>query len=161
MGIDYAPRHWKCGHATLYDYIARVLEPVDCDGGTMNVRVTLVSELAVNYFDLRAAQQRYAIAVRNLAAQRRTLDVTRQRKLGGFVSGLDLANAEAQVASTEAQLPQLELSARTAAFDIALLLGREPGALSSQLLVVGSIPPVPPVVPAGLPSDLLRRYICV
>ena len=123
-----------------------------------NVRLTLVSEVAVNYFALRGAQQRLAFAERNLQIQQRSLEVTRRQFAGGIVSGLDLAQAEAQIASTQSQIPALEQAARVAIFDLALLLGREPATLVDPLTAAGPIPATAaPAVPAGLPSDLLRR----
>jgi NodT family efflux transporter outer membrane factor (OMF) lipoprotein len=127
-----------------------------------DVRVSLMAEVAVNYFSLRAAQQRLAIALRNLDIQRQSVTLVRKRAKGGFVSGLDLANAEAQVATTEAQVPAFEASARNSVFDIALLLGREPSSLLEALAPLpdedpNRVPRTPQVVGIGMPSDLLRR----
>jgi len=123
----------------------------------LNVLVTLTAEVALNYIDLRGFQERIAIAQRNLKAQQHSAELTRQRFQGGLVSGLDVANAEAQVASTAAQIPTLEQSAQQAIYSLSLLLGREPGALLDELSPPGDIPAGPPAVPAGVPSELLRR----
>jgi multidrug efflux system outer membrane protein len=122
-----------------------------------NVLVTLTSEVAVNYIDLRALQQEIAIAQENLKGQQHSADLTRQRFEGGFVSGLDVANAKAQVATTAAQIPVLETSVRQTIYSLSVLLGREPGALLADLSVASPIPAAPPVVPVGVPSELLRR----
>ncbi|MDB5911152.1 MAG: efflux system, outer rane lipoprotein NodT family [Massilia sp.] len=122
-----------------------------------DVLVTLAAEVAVDYIDLRGFQRQIAIANENLAAQRRTADLTRRRFNAGFVSRLDAANADAQVASTESDIPALESSARQAIYSLSLLLGREPEALLAELSQERPIPLTPPEVPIGLPSDLLRR----
>jgi NodT family efflux transporter outer membrane factor (OMF) lipoprotein len=123
-----------------------------------DVLVTLAAEVALNYLDLRGFQRQVAIAERNLAAQRRTADLTRQRQqLGGFASGLDVANAEAQVATTEARIPEFETLVRQSIYSMSVLLGLEPAALLQELSAESPIPATPPVVPVGLPSDLLRR----
>ncbi|HSI33406.1 MAG TPA: efflux transporter outer membrane subunit [Tepidisphaeraceae bacterium] len=122
-----------------------------------DVLVTLTSEVATNYAELRGTQARIEIAKQNLATQRRSLALTRRRLEGGFVTGLDVANAEAQVASTESTIPTFEASARQSIYAIAVLLGLEPGALVEELTVVSPVPVTPPEVPVGLPSDLLRR----
>lgn len=119
--------------------------------------VTLTSEVAINYIDLRGLQRQIAIARENLAAQRRSYNLTRRRAAAGFVSALDVANAEALVASTQSQLPALEAAQQQAMYALAQLLGLEPGALVGELSPTGAIPGTPPEVPAGLPSDLLRR----
>ena len=122
-----------------------------------DVMITLVSEVALNYADLRAVQRELVIARENLVSQRRSTDITRQKFETGFVSRLDTVNAEAQVATTESQLPLLEADARRAIYTLGVLLGREPGALLQELTAEAPIPPTPPEVPVGLPSALLRR----
>lgn len=122
-----------------------------------DVLVSLTAELATNYLDLRSAQQRIAIAKNSVELQRHNADIARKRFNAGFVSGLDLANAEAQMASTSSQIPPLESAARQSMYAISILLGREPGALVSELSPTASIPTTPPAVPVGLPSELLER----
>jgi NodT family efflux transporter outer membrane factor (OMF) lipoprotein len=121
------------------------------------VLVSLLAELASDYIDLREFQQRILTARQNLEVQVRSLDLTRRRFTGGFVSGLDVANAEAQVASTRAVIPVLEASARQTIYAIAVLIGKQPQVPLEQLSPEGPIPVTPPEVPVGLPSELLRR----
>ena len=122
-----------------------------------DVLVTLAAEVAVDYVDLRTSQQRLAIAQSNLAAQKHSADLTRQRFNGGFVSGLDVANADALVASTAAQVPLLESQAQQAMYSLSVLLDEPPGATVSELENPSAAALKPPVVPVGVPSDLLRR----
>jgi NodT family efflux transporter outer membrane factor (OMF) lipoprotein len=83
--------------------------------------------------------------------------LTRERFEGGFVSGLDVANAEAQTATTAAQIPLLESLAQQTLYSLSILIGAEPATLHAELSPAGAIPGAPPVVPLGVPSDLLRR----
>jgi len=122
-----------------------------------DVLVTLLAEVARNYVELRASQRQVVIARANLQAQQETLDLTRIRFDAGLVSDLDVARAEAQVETTASQIPTLEASARQSIHLLSVLLGQEPNALTSELLQDTPIPQSPPEVPAGLPSDLLRR----
>jgi len=122
-----------------------------------DILVTLAGEVGTNYLNLRGFQQQIAIAQKNLAAQKKTADITHRRFEAGFVGRLDVANADAQVATTEAQIPILEASARAAIYSLGVLLGREPAALAEELSKEAPIPPVPPEVPVGLPSELVRR----
>ncbi|MGH7178943.1 MAG: efflux transporter outer membrane subunit [Tepidisphaeraceae bacterium] len=122
-----------------------------------DVLVTLVSEVAVNYIDLRGFQQQAAIARQNLETQEKTLDLTRRRFRAGFVSGLDVANAEAQVATTKSTIPLFESAARQLIYALGVLLAEQPGALIDELDPRGPIPHAPSQVPVGLPSELLRR----
>lgn len=122
-----------------------------------DVCVTLAAEVATDYIDLRSYQQRIATARENLKAQKRTAELTHKRFKVGFVSALDVANADAQVATTAAEIPLLETSARQAIYSLSILLGREPTALMQELSSASPTPVAPPTVPIGVPSDLLRR----
>ncbi|MHC1743797.1 MAG: efflux transporter outer membrane subunit [Syntrophobacteraceae bacterium] len=122
-----------------------------------DVLVSLVSEMGTSYAILRGTQEEIAIARRNLAAQRRTADITRKRYEAGFVSKLDVANADAQAATTESVIPPLESTAAGTIYSMSLLLGQEPGVLSEELSTESPVPSTPPTVPVGIPSDLLRR----
>jgi NodT family efflux transporter outer membrane factor (OMF) lipoprotein len=122
-----------------------------------DVLVTLTSEVANNYVQLRGYQQEIIIAQNNLKVQKHTAEVTRQQFQGGFVSALDVANADAQAATTMSQIPVFETSARQAIYNISVLLGQEPASLLEELSPASSIPFTPPEVPAGLPSEMLRR----
>ena len=122
-----------------------------------NTLLTALSELARDYVQLRGAQADLAIVRRNLSLQRDSLQLTRDRAQAGLNTELDVANAAAQVAATESQVPDLEAQAAQQVNAIALLLGEPPDALDSKLAAATPIPPVPPTVPVGLPSELARR----
>uniref|UniRef100_A0A7C3V3R7 Efflux transporter outer membrane subunit n=1 Tax=Desulfobacca acetoxidans TaxID=60893 RepID=A0A7C3V3R7_9BACT len=122
-----------------------------------DVLITLVSEVGTNYLNLRGFQHQADIARKNLEAQKKTAEITHKRFQAGFVSRLDVANADAQVATTAATIPTLESSAQAAIFSLGVLLGKEPAFLAKELASAAPMPPTPPKVPVGLPSDLLRR----
>ncbi len=119
--------------------------------------VTLVAEVGLNVLDLRLSQQRAGIARKNLEIQRHSAELTRRRFGAGFVGALDVANAEAQVATTEAQIPVLETSAQQAIYRLSVLTGREPASLMEELSSPAPIPGDPPEIPMLLPSELLLR----
>ena len=91
-----------------------------------DVLVSLVAEVGLNYVSLRGFQQQILIARQNLEAQMHTAEITRKRFEAGFVSALDTANANAEVATTESQIPLLESSAQAAIYSLSVLLGRQP-----------------------------------
>ncbi len=122
-----------------------------------DVLVTLVGDVGNNYLSLRGFQQQLAVARQNLEAQKKTASIIRRRFEVGTVSKLDLVNADAQVATTASTIPLFESSARAAIYSLGVLLGREPAALEKDLIKAGPIPPHPPEVPVGLPSELIRR----
>jgi NodT family efflux transporter outer membrane factor (OMF) lipoprotein len=120
-------------------------------------QVTLTSEVALDYFQVRSAQEQIAIAQTNLQTEEHTAEVTRLKGAAGFVSALDEANADAEVATTAATIPPLEITIQQNIFALSILLARPPADLLEKLSMPGAVPPSPPQVPVGLPSDLLRR----
>jgi outer membrane protein, multidrug efflux system len=125
--------------------------------GIHGVLVSLIAETALDYVQLRGIQQQIVIAQENLKAQQRTAAITRQRLNAGFVGALDVATADAQVATTKSQIPVLESSAQQLIYALSVLLARAPADLVNELTEGRPIPIAPPDVPVGLPSELLRR----
>ncbi len=122
-----------------------------------DVRVTLAAEIAVDYIQLRSFQEQIAIANENLKSEQRTAELTRRKLAAGFSSALDVANAEAQVATTSSTIPVLETSKIQVIYALSVLLARPPGDLLDTLSKPSPVPLTPPEVPMGLPSDLMRR----
>jgi len=125
--------------------------------GLHDAQVTLAAEVALNYIQLRGFQQQIAVTQENLKAQQHTAEITRQKQGAGFVGTLDVANADAQVATTKSQIPVLEVSAQQSIYALSVLLGKPPAYLLTELSEAQPMPVTPPEVPVGLPSDLARR----
>lgn len=146
----------------LFGGVRRNIEAANADlaasiESRRDVLVSLLAEVARNYVELRGSQRQAAIARANLEAQQETLELTRIRFAAGLASGLDVARAEAQARTTASKIPSLETSARQAIHLLSVLLAQEPDALVEELSHETPIPPTPPDVPVGLPSELLRR----
>lgn len=122
-----------------------------------DVQVTLLSEVALNYVQLRGYQRRLEIARRNIRIQQDTLELIETKFGAGFANRLEVAQARTQLAATQSQVPALRSAIRQTIFQISVLLAQSPGALLAELEQEAPIPSVPPEVPVGLPSDLLRR----
>ena len=125
--------------------------------GRRDVLLTLLGEVARNYVELRGFQRQYAIAIDNLNSQQQTLDLTRQQLANGVSNALNVARAEAQVATTAAQAPVIQTQISQSIHQLGTLLGEQPTMLAVELGEPQPVPPVPDLVPIGLPSDLLRR----
>jgi NodT family efflux transporter outer membrane factor (OMF) lipoprotein len=121
------------------------------------VLVSLLAEVARNYLTARGYQQRLAITRENISVQKDILDLTRSRYQNGLGSDLDVQQATALLAATESQVPLLTTGCQQSVHHLAVLLGQPPGALLAEMSAARPIPSAPPVVPAGLPSDLLLR----
>jgi len=122
-----------------------------------NSLVTVLAELARDYLQLRGQQRDLQIVRDTLVSERNSLSVTQDRRRGGLTTDLDVDNAAAQVETTAAQIPQLEAQITTSINAISLLLGEAPGALFAKLSPAQAVPPIPPTVPIGLPSELVQR----
>ncbi|MBS1159445.1 MAG: efflux system, outer rane lipoprotein, NodT [Proteobacteria bacterium] len=122
-----------------------------------NVRVSLLAEVAQNYVELRAFQHRLAIARDNLASQSETVQITEWRNQAGLASSSDVEQARTSREQTRASIPDLEIGRVAAENRLAVLLGKNPGALHGELAEMKDFPPVPASVGAGIPADVLRQ----
>lgn len=121
------------------------------------VLVALRAEVALVYIEIRALQSRIKIAEENVASQRESRELVRARRRAGTAPGLDLAQADANVASTEATLPQLRAQLRLATNRLSVLLGGHPGTLREELATPLPIPAPPESTLVSIPADLLRQ----
>ncbi|HEV8379246.1 MAG TPA: efflux transporter outer membrane subunit [Tepidisphaeraceae bacterium] len=122
-----------------------------------DVLVTLLSEVARNYIELRGLQRQRQVALANLETQRQTLQLSTSRFKAGVANELDVKRAEALVASSEATIPALEASIARTIHRLNVLEGRQPEAKTEELAQERAVPSAAGQVPLGLPSDLLRR----
>ena len=146
----------------LFGGVRRAVEASNAEVGAAqyawrDVLVSVLAEVARNYIDARAYQERLAITRQNVAAQQSIVELTRSRYRGGLASDLDVEQATAFLTATQAQLPALESGFAQSVHDLAVLLGENPGALLDRMSRATPIPLTPPVVPVGLPSGLLQR----
>ena len=119
------------------------------------LRLAIQSEIASDYFLVRTLDTEYHLLETMIDVFQRSLDLTRNRRLGGVASDLDVSQAETQVKTTEAQLPEVKLRRTQAMHALATLCGQAAFAFSladSTEAVVD-----PPELPTALRSELLER----
>ncbi len=122
-----------------------------------DVLIAVYAEVARNYINLRTAQTRLAASLHNIESQREIVELTKTRFKYGLSSDLDVAQAEQVLASSEATVPTIQLQLDTSMHALAVLLGKEPGALAEELAEPRPIPEVSDAVSIGVPADLVRR----
>jgi NodT family efflux transporter outer membrane factor (OMF) lipoprotein len=122
-----------------------------------DILLSNLAELARDYIQLRGNQSQLQIARDNVRIAQQSLDLTQQRAAGGVTTDLDVANAAAQLRTVAAEIPRLQQQESELINAISLLLGLPPNALQAMLIEEKPVPPVPPRVPVGLPSELARR----
>ena len=121
-----------------------------------DVRVSVASEVARNYFELRGLQQRLAVAGRSLENQRETLRLTRVRRDAGIGEEQDVASAGARVAAIEASIPPIRSALAQREHRLAVLVAARPGELGADL-APRPYPVLAKALAIGEPDSLLRR----
>jgi multidrug efflux system outer membrane protein len=146
--LDLWGRIRRSNEAALAQYLAS-------EEARRGVYLSLVSEVATRYFQLRELDLQLEIARRTTGAFQETYDLFDKRLQGGAASALETSSAEALLASTAATIPDLERQIVAEENELSFLLGRNPGPIARGAALEQQF--LPPDVPPGLPADLLRR----
>ena len=118
------------------------------------IRLSLQAELAVNYFLLRGIDSERLLLDRTLVSYRKAHELTISRHEGGVASDADVAQAETQLRTAEAQAVDLRVRRAQLEHAIAVLIGKTPAEFSLAQVGLESLPPQVPLV---MPSELLER----
>jgi len=119
-----------------------------------NVLLTLKADVAVNYYAIRTADSQIDVQRRTIASYQDNLNLTNSRFQGGISTQLDVEQAQATLASAQAQLATLQQNRAQLEHSLAVYLGVTPESFSLPFHPLNTRLPV---IPAGLPSDLLER----
>jgi multidrug efflux system outer membrane protein len=117
--------------------------------------LTLVSDVARAYFELRSLDRQLDIARRTVASRQEYVQLARDRFEGGLTSEIDFRQAEAELHRIESITFQIEAQIAGKENELSVLLGRNPGPITRGRSLDEQ--KLPPAVPAGLPSELLDR----
>jgi len=119
-----------------------------------NARLLVTSDLAADYFNLRELDAEIAVVNSAVQYQQKALDLVNNRHAGGVASGLDVAQQETQLSATRTQATLLRNQRAQFEHAIAALEGVPASTFSipSKALALE-----PPVIPTGVPSDVLER----
>lgn len=124
------------------------------------VRLNVVSDVVTTYFNLRATERQLRITERTVESREETLRIERDRYESGDTDSLTVRQAESELESARAQLPAQRERVETLKTALGVLVGMEPAELMDEL-DYGEDQlrdlALPEEVPAGLPSELLRR----
>ncbi len=146
----------------LFGRVRRGVEAADAETlasveNRRGIALSVLAELAQDYLQLRGVQAQRVIAERNLRLAQQNSKLVRDRFGNGVATTLDMALAQSQQATFASTLSPLRTQEATLINAIGLLLAQPPRALATELTPRANLPPVPPVVPVGLPSTLVRR----
>ena len=145
----------------LFGGVRRSVEAADADLGANraalhDVQVSLLAEVARNYFELRGSQLRLDIARHDIDNQQQTVKLATVREQLGSGSEQDVASAKARLATVQAQLPLLQARESAGEYRLAVLLGERPGELSVDVSPK-SFQPIAVDLPIGAAGDVLAR----
>ena len=146
--IDFWGRIRRLSEAARAQYLAT-------DEARRGVMITLVSDVATSYFQLLELDQELEVQRAATNAYAETYRIFNDRLTNGVASKLETDRAAAALANAAAIIPSLELQIAITENQLNLLLGRNPGPIVRNSLT--NQPQLAPEVPAGLPSDLLKR----
>ncbi|MBI3775180.1 MAG: efflux transporter outer membrane subunit [Gammaproteobacteria bacterium] len=154
LGFDAA---WELD---LFGRVRRAVEAAEADAqaaeaNVRDARVSVIAEVARNYFEYRGAELQLAVARRNLDNQKQTYKFTELRLDAGRGTQLDVARAATQFNVTAAAIPLQEIAVKRAQHRLAVLLGESPATF--KLTAPAGLPALTAAFPVGKPEELLRR----
>lgn len=122
-----------------------------------NVMLTVVAEAARDYVSIRSLQQQIELLKKKIAADVRELELMQVLFDAGLDNEIQIQTQIAALETDRSQLPVLETSLKQLIYALAVLMGKQPESCSHAFDEVRPLPIFSGKVPAGLPSDLLRR----
>jgi len=119
-----------------------------------SARLAVAAEVAGDYFDALTLNEEYSLVANTLVAYQRSLDLTQNRRRGGIVTDLDVAQAATQLHVAEVQLPDIELRRQQTLHALAILCGQSP---INFAIATNAAKATVPGVPPSLPGELLEH----
>lgn len=147
------------------DFFGRVRRSIEAQSAEVeaaeatrrDVIVSLIAEVARNYFELRGTQHQLDVALKNATNQHETLNLTQILLEGGQGTELDTSRAREQWNSTLATIPPLQAAVQRAIYRLSVLTGQQPHALLSDLHEPAPLADYSKPITIGKPEELLRR----
>ncbi len=158
-GYDALSASWELD---IWGKLRRNIESADAllEASAENQRAVLLmvqAETARSYIQLRGEQAMEKVIRQNIDIARHNLELTQIRYTSGVATNLELAQAEAQLATIEARLPPNNQQQTHLVNALSFLVAAMPDTLRHELEPSRDIPVPPLAVPLGLPSELARR----
>jgi len=129
-------------------------ELIASEYGLKVIQIALISEVTSTYHQLLDFHRRLDISHSTLKSRMKSLNIIQQRFDKGIISELDVNQAQIQKEIAAGAIPRYERSIANTENGLAILLGRLPESVRIKKNLEGSSPPV---IPVGLPSDILER----
>jgi outer membrane protein, multidrug efflux system len=121
------------------------------------VNLTVSSEVAARYFEIRNLQERIGITKWHIKSTQELIDIASARLEGGFTGELDVVTSKALNDTRRAKLNELESDLEQTIYAVAVLLGEIPECLKGAFEDGVPVPTAKGRIPLGLPSELICR----
>lgn len=118
------------------------------------VLLTLTGDVAQNYFQLRALDSELIVLEKHIQLERDAVQIAEERYRAGLTNEYDLNRAKLELATTQAEVPEVQRKRAGFEHALAILCAETPTSFS---LATNPLSELPPSVPPGLPSELLKR----
>lgn len=118
--------------------------------------VIVYAEVASSYIEYRTLERRIKLAQTNISNQQQSVDVTRERKKAGLAPQIDVSQAETNLSTSSALIPQLQTQLASTRSKLAVLLGKYPSDMNKILGSSSKIPKPSGSIAVGIPADLIR-----
>jgi NodT family efflux transporter outer membrane factor (OMF) lipoprotein len=122
-----------------------------------DILITLMSEVALNYIEMRTFETRISIIKKNIATQLKTYELNKSKYSAGLIDALALEQSLRNLEQSRSQIPPLETGLVASKNRLAVLTGKKPGELDPLLKEYNPIPSIPAEVAVGIPAETLRR----
>jgi NodT family efflux transporter outer membrane factor (OMF) lipoprotein len=119
-----------------------------------NTQLSLQAEVALDYYQMRGLDSQQELLDSTVTSYQKAFELTDSRYKGGVASAVDVAQAQTQLETTRAQAVDVGVDRTSFEHAIAVLIGKPPAEFSQPPMPL-TVPP--PVIPIGLPSELLER----
>ena len=146
----------------LFGRVRRSVQAATAEVGAVeatrfDVLVSVTSEIARNYFELRGLQNQLAVARTNAGVQTETLKITQLLLEGGRGTAFDVSRSRSLLNLTLSTIPPLEAAIQKTIYRLAVLTGQQPTTLTAELSTPAPLPSAMPALALGDPEMLLRR----
>ncbi|MGA9575254.1 MAG: efflux transporter outer membrane subunit [Lysobacterales bacterium] len=147
------------------DVFGRVRRSIEAAGASYqasvedyrDVMVSLYADVALAYIDIRSTQQRISDTRVNAASMARSLDMAEALYQSGVASRLDVVQASANLETTQAAIPLLQIGLERSINRMAVLLGQDAGSLQNEFVELRPLPVGNTLVGIGVPAAVLRQ----
>lgn len=167
FGVGYTTGGYNAGFEAVWelDFFGGVRRGIEARNAALerqvanlhDAQVSVIADVARNYFQLRGEQSELAVARANVRIERQALALTQAQLSAGSGTELDVARAKAQLSTTLASIAPLQAAMSRSMHRLSVLIGRKPDALVRLLSTPHELPSLPRIVPVGTPAQLLRR----